>query len=168
MKRQVKDLIAHKRLHKFPSLTPDASIFEALAILDRYDSSVALVVKDEKLIGMFSARDHAHASIAKGVQVTGAVGALMTSVVHYLIPTFTLEECLQVMSRFRIEHLPVIEDEKPVALLSIWHIIDVLMEDKDTHIRELTTYITGNGYQNTMITTGKTPTNHTSCGQEAL
>lgn len=143
MKRLVRDLIRQKGLYNLVSVASNASIFEALSILETTNSSAILVTENDKLVGIFSEKDFTRAAKRKNAQLSANVESVMTKKVYYVEPSFTLEECLQVMSKFHIRHLPVIENGRPVALLSMRHIMEVLVEDKDMQIRELTTYIVG-------------------------
>ena len=143
MKRSVKDLIQQRNLHKFMSVTPDVTLFEALKILDQNKLSALLVIENDKFCGIFSEKDFVRNCISKGIQLFEPVSTVMTTEVYYVEPTFNLEECLQIMSKFHIRHLPVLENGKPISLISMRHIMEVLVDDKDIHIRELTTYITG-------------------------
>jgi signal-transduction protein with cAMP-binding, CBS, and nucleotidyltransferase domain len=144
MKRLVRDLIRQKKgLSSFAQVKPEASIFEALTILENSKSSAILVIKDKKLMGIFSERDFARATINKGMPLSASVASAMTPEVYYVDPCFTLEECLHVMSNLHVRHLPVIENGEPIALLSMRHIMQILVDDKESQIRDLTTYITG-------------------------
>lgn len=170
MKRQVKDLIRHKGLYDFARVAPDASVFDALGVLDSTNSSAALVMEGDELRGIFSEKDFARASIGRGIQLAATVESVMTSRVYYAEPTFTLEECAQVMSRVHVRHLPVIESGKAIALLSMRHLMEILVEEKEDQIRHLTTYITGANqiasFQEPRFT--KIPIFHATQSQEVL
>ena len=146
MKRSVRDLIRQKGLQTFASVSPESSIFEALNVLENTKSSAVLVLRNGILRGIFSEKDFARASMKKGIQLSASVQSAMTSKVYYVEPNFNLEECLQVMTKVHVRHLPVIEDGRPIALLSMRHIMEVLVEDKEEHIRHLTTYILGGSF----------------------
>lgn len=171
MKRLIKDLIIQKGLHAYASIEPNATVFEALNILDSTKSSAVLVTRDSKLRGIFSEKDFARASMNRGISLSASVESVMTAKVYYVEPTFTLEECLQVMSKVYVRHLPVIENGKPIAILSMRHIMEILVEDKEAQIQELTTYIMGNSQ---MIETAQgqkkpnVPIYYTTQNQEAL
>lgn len=143
MKRQIKDLIMRKGLSSFKSIGPKSSISYALEVLQATNSSALLVTENKRLKGIFSEKDFARAAIRGGVQLFEEVGSIMTSRVYYAEPSFTLEECLQIMSKVHVRHLPIMEDHRPIALVSMRHIMEALVEDQATQIRDLTTYITG-------------------------
>ncbi|MBK7892070.1 MAG: CBS domain-containing protein [Bdellovibrionales bacterium] len=143
MKRRVRDLIGQKGLGAFWSVAPSVSVAEALTILEASNCSAILVVENGRLRGIFSEKDFARASLSKGIRLTDCVGTIMSTKVYYVEPTFSLEECLQVMSKVHVRHLPVIEHGRPIALVSMRHVMEVLVDDKEAKIRELVTYITG-------------------------
>lgn len=147
MKRRVKDLIIQRGLNEFPALRPEDTIFEALNLLLTKNCSALLVTKNNRLQGILSEKDYTKSSIRKNTALSDNVGTIMTTKVYYAEPNFTLEECLQIMSKVHIRHLPVIDQGIPIALLSMRHIMEALVDDKENQIRELTKYITGSSIQ---------------------
>ncbi|MBK9324358.1 MAG: CBS domain-containing protein [Bdellovibrionaceae bacterium] len=143
MKRHVKDLINQRGLKDFATVRPDDSISDALNVLLATNCSAVLVVKNNRLKGIFSEKDFAKSSLRNGSILSDNVESIMTTKVYYVEPTFTLEECLQIMSKVHIRHLPVMDNDTPIAMLSMRHIMEALVDDKENRIRELTTYITG-------------------------
>lgn len=143
MKRMVRELIQQKKLHHFVTATPDTSVHDALTILEETHSSALMIVDHHGLRGIFTERDFARAAIDQGVHLSVPVCTVMTSIVYYVEPHFTLEDCLQVMTRVGVRHLPVLEDGIPIASVSMKQIVEILVEDKDTQIQHLTTYISG-------------------------
>lgn len=143
MKRQVRDLVEKRGLQEFARIPPDASISDALNVLVATNSSALLVIRNNCLKGIFSEKDFAKSSLKKGFILSNRVESIMTSKVYYAEPTFTLEECLQIMTKVHVRHLPVMDKDTPIAMLSMRHIMEALVEEKDSQIRELTTYITG-------------------------
>lgn len=143
MKRSVKELIQQRNLQKFISKSPETTLYEALKTLDHNKVSALMVIENDKLCGIFSETDFVRNCTTKGIQLFEPVSSVMTTEMYYVEPTFNLEECLQIMSKVHVRHLPVLQNGKPISLISMRHIMEVLVDDKDMHIRELTTYITG-------------------------
>lgn len=171
MKRLVLDLIHQKGLSAFTSVKPSTSLFEALSVLDSNKCSALLVIENGRLQGIFSEKDFTKASLVKNIHLSAEVGSFMTSKVYYVEPTFNLEECLQLMSKVHVRHLPVLENGRPIALVSMRHIMEVLINDKEAQIRELTTYITGTSLADTEQSQkmqNKVPIYYTNSNQEAL
>lgn len=172
MKRSVQELINQKRLHNFSSVSPDASVHEALIVLENTNSSALLVLKNNTLVGIFSEKNFAKAALNGHVDLNIKVKSVMTSKVYFVKPQFTLEECLQVMSHAHVRHLPVLDGNTPIALLSMRHIMEVLVQDKEAEIKNLTTYITGSGFTQIDPTNNQTkksvPIYHTNNNKEIL
>jgi CBS domain-containing protein len=143
MKRKVSELIRQQSLQDFATVRPDAKISEALAVLLMTRSSALLVVKNGRLKGVFSEKDFAKASLTKGYVLSDPVESVMTSRIYYAEPTFTLEECLHIMTKVHVRHLPVLDRDTPIAMLSMRHIMEALVADQENQIRDLTSYITG-------------------------
>jgi len=143
MKRQVKDIIQQKGINVFASVGPKNSIYQALEVLDSTNSSALLIIEENTLKGIFSEKDLARAVIYQNISLYANVESIMVKKIYYAEPHFTLEECLQIMSKMHIRHLPVLDKNQVVALLSMRHIMEVLVEDKEAQIRDLTSYITG-------------------------
>lgn len=143
MKRQVKDLIEQRGLRDFTSVRPESSISEALEVLMATNSSAVLVLKNGRLKGIFTEKDFARNILKNEATPSDRVERVMTSEVYYAEPSFTLEECLQIMSKVHVRHLPVMDKGQPIAILSMRHIMEALVADKENQIRDLTTYISG-------------------------
>ena len=145
MKRTVSELINQKKLKEYSSVEPSCSILDALSVLERDQCGALLVMRHGELLGVFSERDFARAVLKKGLKYSDRVDSVMSRKIFYVEPSFTLEECLQVMSKIHVRHLPVLENGMPVAMLSMRQIMELLVDDKDAQIRELTSYINGPG-----------------------
>jgi CBS domain-containing protein len=106
-----------------------------------------LVMEDEKIAGIFSERDFAR-KVAKtrNLSLDVPVGELMTKDVFVISPDETIDECMALMSSSKIRHLPVIENEKLVGLISIGDVVRISIDDKDLQIQSMEKYIFGYGY----------------------
>lgn len=153
MKRLVKDLIKQQGLDQFPKLLPGETIADAINVFINSNCSALLVVKDKRLLGILSEKDYTKSSLKRGTSLSDNVESIMTTKLYYAEPHFTLEECLQIMSKVHIRHLPVIDQDIPIALLSMRHIMEALVDDKENQIRELTKFIMGSGahYENDQL-----------------
>lgn len=145
MKRNVGDLMKQRNLGNVPFVCHDASIEEALFALAKFESGALAVMQDEWIVGMFTERDFARASLSSKLplNVNRRVSEVMSSNVVYVTRQYRLEECMALMSMLRIRHLPVMEDDRVIALLSMRHIMEALIEDREFMIGELTRYVTG-------------------------
>jgi CBS domain-containing protein len=145
MKRKVRELIEKRGLKGFVSVNPDANILEALSMLEHTNASALPVVDDGRLVGIVSEKDFARASLRMSASLFSKVRSIMVSKVYFVDPDYTLESCLQIMSRLHIRHLPVIEHGQLLMVLSMRHVMEFLVEDRDDQIHHLMTYIAASG-----------------------
>ena len=103
-----------------------------------------LVMKDKKIIGVFSERDYARKIILKGKSSKEAtVGELLSDRIFYVKPSSTTNECMQLMTDHRVRHLPVLDDEKLVGIVSIGDIVNKVIQSQSHTIKQLEDYILG-------------------------
>ena len=128
------------------SITPGASVYEALEMMAEKNVSGLLIMEDEKLVGIFTERDYARKLILKGrFSKDTQVSDLMTTNVLYVEPSNTVEDCMKLMTDKRIRHLPVLEDGKLVGILTIGDLVKQIISEQESTIHQLENYISG-GY----------------------
>ncbi len=129
------------------TISPNITVFDALKILAEKNIGALVVTKNEKVVGIFSERDYARKIILKGKSsIVTTVNELMTTDVLYVSQEASIDECMDLMSENHIRHLPVIEDEKLVAVISIGDVVKHIIKHQKFQIRELEKYIKG-GYR---------------------
>lgn len=143
----VKNLLESKGsdVHK---IDINATVFSALEVLAKYDVG-ALVVTDKNndIVGIFSERDYARKVTLKGISSKKAkVKEMMTTTVYHVKPDNYLRECLELMSKKRTRHLPVMDNGKLVGLVSIGDIVNRIISEQKTKIHDLESYIVGSDY----------------------
>lgn len=145
MKRTVSDLMKQKDLSQLHLINDNSNIKDALLLLQKDDVGALLVVNDGRVVGVFSERDFArtHALQIGQLDPSIKVRNLMSKKVVYVTPEYTLDECMTVMVKLKIRHLPVLKGEIPVAFLSMRHIMEALVEENQFLVNQLITYITG-------------------------
>jgi CBS domain-containing protein len=127
------------------SIAPQASVFEALALMAEKDIGALVVLNGQRLVGIFSERDYARKVILHGrSSKTTTVGDLMTRHVLGVRPDQTVEECMALMTTKHIRHLPVIENGALVGLITIGDAVKSLIGDKEVKIDSLENFILGN------------------------
>ena len=126
------------------SVEPKATIFEALEIMSEKEIGALLVMEDGKLTGIFSERDYARKVILKGKSSKETrVGELMTKKVFYINSQKTINDCMAMMTAKRIRHVPVIEDNQVIGIVTIGDVVNQIISEQEVTINHLENYITG-------------------------
>ncbi|WP_321527847.1 CBS domain-containing protein [Sedimenticola selenatireducens] len=139
----VENLLAEKD-GQIWSITPDATVYEALVLMDQKDIGALLVMQGNKLIGILSERDYARKIIIKGKSSKETlVKEVMTTEVCYVDKKKRMDECLAIMSDKRIRHLPVMENNQLIGLISIGDVVKSIISEQEIVIDDLYNYING-------------------------
>ncbi|MBI4028656.1 MAG: CBS domain-containing protein [Verrucomicrobia bacterium] len=126
------------------SIAPEATVYEALQLMEDKNLGAVMVLKEGKVAGIFSERDYARKVILKGKSSkTTLVGELMTTEVLYVRPNDTIENCMALMTTKRARHLPVLENGQLVGIISIGDVVREIISHHEFTIRELERYIRG-------------------------
>jgi CBS domain-containing protein len=140
---KVKDILDEKGYEIF-TIDPEATVYEALKKMAGQNIGALMVMKDDKIIGVFSERDYARKIILKGKSSREAkVGDLLSDRIYYVKPATTTTECMQIMTDQRVRHLPVLEGEKLVGIVSIGDIVNKIIQGQHHTIKQLEDYIVG-------------------------
>jgi len=126
------------------SVSPSQSVYEALQLMAAKDIGAVLVLENGAVVGIFSERDYARKVILKGKSSKETtVGELMTRDVLYVRPDQSIDECMALMTEKHIRHLPVMEKDQLLGIVTIGDIVKAIISDQQFIIRELENYITG-------------------------
>ena len=124
------------------TVTPDTKISDAAVLMDEKDIGALVVVDKEKVVGMFSERDYARKIVLKGrSSKETTVAELMAKPVTYILPWTSISECMALMTHRRIRHLPVMESEKLIGIVTIGDVVKAIISEQEAVIHELTGFV---------------------------
>jgi CBS domain-containing protein len=116
---RVKKLLDQKGYDVY-SVSPDTTVYDALKLMAEKEIGALVVVEKEKVVGIVSERDYARKIILKDKSSKEtAVGEIMTSEVIHISPDKKVRKCLSLMTKHHFRHIPVLENERLVGILSI-------------------------------------------------
>lgn len=126
------------------STSPEATVYEALKIMADKNVGALVVLEGDQLKGVISERDYARKVILKGkFSKETPVSEIMSTDVVTVLPNESIEECMALMTSKRVRHLPVLEGNKLVGVISIGDVVKAIISDKEFTIEQLMNYITG-------------------------
>ncbi|MCP4726329.1 MAG: CBS domain-containing protein [bacterium] len=126
------------------TISPDASVFEALKLMADKGVGAVLVTEGDSIVGILSERDYARKVILKGkASKDSPVSEIMTKRVLYVRPELSVDECMALMTEKHFRHLPVLDDGKLAGIISIGDVVKAVMDKKEFIINQLENYIYG-------------------------
>ena len=127
---------------KIWSVAPRETAYNALQIMSDQNLGALLVIDQRGVVGIFSERDYARKVVLKGkLSKTTPVSELMTKKVLYIDPGTSVEDCIALMTEKNVRHLPVIEKNQLVGIVTVGDVLKQLIEDQKFEIQELERYI---------------------------
>ena len=141
--RMVRQLLGEKPRDIW-TISPESSVFSALELLEQKNIGALPVVHEGKLVGIFSERDYARKVILKGKSSKEInVSEIMTEQVITVLAETTVQECMKLMSDKHIRHLPAIEDNRIIGIVSIGDVVKDIIAEQASTIHQLEDYIKG-------------------------
>ena len=126
------------------TISPQDTVYRALEIMAEKDLGALVVVEGGKVVGLFSERDYARTIVLKGKSSKETlVKDLMNANPCFVRPEHTLNDCMALITEKRTRHLPVLEGEKLVGIVSIGDVVKQYIVDKEFTIKQLENYIAG-------------------------
>jgi CBS domain-containing protein len=139
-------VILNEKRREIFSISPNHTVFEAIKMLDEKNIGALLVMDGDKLVGMFSERDYTRKISLHGKRSRETcVSEVMTIDVKLTHPNETVDSCLRLMTDKRVRHLPVMENDKVIGLISIGDLVKHVIASQSAAIAHLENYISG-GY----------------------
>ncbi|MBL0313536.1 MAG: CBS domain-containing protein [Holophagaceae bacterium] len=138
------DQVLREKGPDFWSVTPGATVFKALELMAKQNIGAVLVMEEGGLAGIFSERDYARKVVLEGKSSKDIpVKEIMTSKVVCVRPEQSIEECMALMTNKHIRHLPVIEGDQVVGVISLGDVVKAKISEQEFTISQLEHYITG-------------------------
>lgn len=140
----VAQVIQDKAGQEIHTISPNATVLAAITLMANKGIGALVVTQDSKVVGILSERDYTRKiALMQRTSDHTTVAEIMTPKVISVMPSHTVEECLNLMTDGHLRHLPVMEGDKLVGFISIGDLVKATMEDQRKLIEQLQQYISG-------------------------
>lgn len=142
--KTVADVLRSKPSQHVFSVSPEASVLEAVSMMAEHGIGALLVMANEQIVGIVSERDYARKIVLMNRSSEATpVTDIMTSSVMFVHPSQTLTECMELMTERHFRHLPVVVNGKLLGMISIGDLVKEVISEQRALIRQLEEYIRG-------------------------
>lgn len=143
----IRQILQGKAINALYTVTSGQTVLDALRLMADKNIGAVLVVDDGELTGIFSERDYARKVILKNRHSDDTlIREVMTPDVITIEPDQRLDECMVIMSDRHIRHLPVVDKNELIGIISINDVVTAIIRDQKTRIDSLESYISGSPY----------------------
>jgi len=144
MKNSPISTLLHHKAAALWSIAPEATVFEAIKLMADKNIGSVLVLSGGRLVGVFTERDYTRKIALEGKSSKDTrVGDIVSSQVVSVTPHHSIEDCMKLMTEKRVRHLPVLEGEKVVGLVSIGDLVNWIISTQSAAIEQMAQYIAG-------------------------
>lgn len=139
--KKIRNILENKG-HQVYAVTPETSVYDALQVMMERNISSLLIMENEVLKGIFTERDYARKLVLMGRSSKETpIGEIMTANLYTITPSETIDHCMEMMSSYKIRHLPVIDNNRVTGMVSIGDVVKFIIEDQKRTIQQLESYI---------------------------
>jgi CBS domain-containing protein len=141
---QIQQILHQKGGHIW-SVPPETKVFDAISIMAEKNVGALLVTSATgKLVGILSERDYTRKVVLKGRNSKDtSVREILSDLLVSVTPEHSVEDCMRLMTQHRIRHLPVLQGDRLVGVVSIGDLVNWIISEQQSAIHQLETYITG-------------------------
>jgi CBS domain-containing protein len=138
------DEILHQKRGDLYTISPDATVFDAIELMAEKNIGALLVMAGDRLVGVVSERDYTRKVALNGKSSRETrVREIVTTPVIAVSPSHTVEQCMRLMTENRVRHLPVLEHDEVVGIVSIGDLVNWTISAQSVTITQLESYISG-------------------------
>ena len=142
-----KQLLSAKGEGKNYAVASTDTVLKALEIMAKANISAIMVTEKNKVVGIFTERDYSRKCELKGLSAENTpVREVMTEQMVTITEKTSIDQCMKLMNEYHIRHLPVIENDTMVGMVSMRDVVDTLLSDREETIKGLENYILGSGF----------------------
>jgi CBS domain-containing protein len=139
----ISEILNHKGTNVY-SIAPDAMVFDAIQLMSDKNVGALLVIDRGRLIGILSERDYTRKVALKGKSSKQTpVREILSGQVIRISPSHSIEDCMRLMTEHRIRHLPVLNGDEIMGIISIGDLVNWIISAQTNTIYQLQTYISG-------------------------
>jgi CBS domain-containing protein len=143
----VRKLLEAKADSAVHTVSASDSVLQALKVMSEANTGAVLVADGDKIVGIFTERDYARQGEVKGrVAKDTVIRDVMTSQMVMIKPDTTIQQCAELMGKYHVRHLPVLDNDHVIGIVSLRRLAEALLEQQKGTIIELENYILGTGY----------------------
>lgn len=139
----ISELLAHKSTNPLWTVPPDATVFAAIQMMAEKNIGALPVLSGSKLLGLVSERDYTRKVAVKGRSSRDTLVREILDSPITAAPSSTIEECMRLMTEHRVRHLPIIEGDRLIGIVSIGDLVNWIINAQTAAISQLESYITG-------------------------
>ena len=144
MKNSPISTLLHHKTAALWSIAPDATVFEAIKLMADKNIGSLLVMSGDRLVGVFTERDYTRKIALQGKSSKDTrVREIISRKIVSVTPHHSVEDCMKLMTENRVRHLPVLEGDKVVGLISIGDLVNWIISAQNAAIAQMEQYIAG-------------------------